>query len=348
MNIRKKTLDWMERCCVAAGLNVGGRLYAVLASDVPGGPCYAYTGKNFDEREVIWNSPGGAVSLRQIIGAAGLGGDFLAIQNFFPGLRGEKAKLVWGRRGPDGWIVEDLAALPFIHRFDMFEVHGQTYILACTLCGSKKDEDDWSDPGKVFIGRLPASPGEKVDFVPITGNFYKNHGYCRGVFEGHEAGFITHNSGVCAIMPPREPGGRWVFCQVLDDPIADIAVCDLDSDGEHELVTVEPFHRDSFLVRKRQGGGYKEIYRVRENTEIAYAVAACTLRGKPAVLCGTCRCGGELFILTRGSGSDWCDVTSVDSGVGPSNIAVINTPERDIIISANYTKNEAALYFVTD
>lgn len=341
----------MERCYAAGSLTVDGRLYVVLASEARGGPCYAYTGEDFGEREVVWDSAGGTMSLLQIpsnAGHTGRGGEFLAIQNFFPGFQSEDAKLVYGRRGQNGWLVEDLAPLPFIHRFDMFDVHGQTYILACTLCGSKKDREDWSDPGKVYAGRLPDSPGEGVDFVPILDNLYRNHGYCRGTFEGHDAGFVTHDGGICAVVPPREPGAQWSFSRVSDIPTGDVALCDLDGDGEQELITIEPFHGGNFIVRKRIEGNYREVYRYPEQTEFAHAVTACTLRGKPAVVCGTRRGGGELFILTRGSGRSWCDVTVVDRGVGPSNAIVVNTPGRDVIISANHTKNEAALYFVTD
>ena len=43
------------------------------------------------------------------------------------------------------------------------------------------------------------------------------------------------------------------------------------------------------------------------------------------------------------------DLTEViEAGVGPSNVAVINEKDRDIIISANRELGEAALYFVTD
>lgn len=38
----------------------------------------------------------------------------------------------------------------------------------------------------------------------------------------------------------------------------------------------------------------------------------------------------------------------IEAGVGPSNVAVVNEADRDIIVSANREKAEAALYFVTD
>jgi hypothetical protein len=42
------------------------------------------------------------------------------------------------------------------------------------------------------------------------------------------------------------------------------------------------------------------------------------------------------------------ETTLIDEGVGPSNVSVINEADRDVIVSANREKGEAALYFVTD
>jgi len=73
------------------------------------------------------------------------------------------------------------------------------------------------------------------------------------------------------------------------------------------------------------------------------------LRGKPSVVCGARRGCGELFILQREDlGSAPFHATLIDSGAGPANAAVVNQRDRDIIISANHSAGEAALYFVTD
>lgn len=347
MKFRKKVLDTMERCYAAGSLRAGGRVYAVLASEAVDGPCYAYTGGDFSEREVIWENGGGTMSLLQI---PGTDGEFIAVQKFFPGFKSENAKLVWGRREAGfGWTVKDLAPLPFIHRFDMFRAGDEVYILAATLCGSKKDREDWSDPGKVYVGKLPSAPEEGMEFTPILENLYKNHGYCRGNFEGREAGFVTHEGGICAILPPLEKGGEWTVRAVIDGAIGDVALCDLDGDGVDELVTIEPFHGDSFVVRKRYGDEYREVFRYSDGTQFAHAVSGCALLGEPCALCGARRGNGDLFILRRGpSAKEWCDVIVVDSGVGPSNVAVINMEDMDVIVSANHTLNEAAVYFAAE
>lgn len=40
--------------------------------------------------------------------------------------------------------------------------------------------------------------------------------------------------------------------------------------------------------------------------------------------------------------------TVIEKGVGPANLAVVNEADRDIIVAANHTMNEAAVYVVTD
>lgn len=345
MKIEKITLDTMERCYAAAALAANGNLYAVFASESVDGPCYAYTGERFEKKEVIWEKGGGTMSLIQI---PGTNGEFIAVQRFFPGFKSAEAKLVWGRRKGDGvWETRDLASLPYIHRFDLFAVEDEIYVLAATLCGSKKDREDWSDPGKVYTGRLPSRPEDGMDFTPLSENHVKNHGYCRGVWEGVQAGFITSEEGLFAIMPPPKKGGAWKVDPVIRRPIGDIALADLDGDGVDELITIEPFHGNKFLVNKKTQDGYKAVYSYPGEIDFAHAVVGCVLRGKPSVVGGIRRKNCELFILQYNPEKGY-EAQIVEQGIGPSNAAVVNGCGRDFILSANHTQNHAAVYVVSD
>jgi hypothetical protein len=348
MKIEKIVLDTMERCYAASVLETGKQVYAVFASESIDGPCYAYTGERFSKKEVVWEKAGGTMSLVRIPGAqAACGnGDFIAVQHFFPGFQSAGAKLVWGRRSAQGdWEIQDLASLPYVHRFDLFPVEDEVYILAATLCGSKKNREDWSDPGKVYAGKLPKTPREGVTFAPVLEHLTKNHGYCRGLWEGRDAGFITSEEGAFAIKPPLKKENEWEASHILKRPIGDIALCDLDGDGIEELITIEPFHGNQFVVNRKQGKDWEVVYRYPGELDFAHAVTSCTLRGKPAVLGGVRRKNSELFILqyTKEKGYE---AMVVEEGIGPSNVAVINGKEKDYIISANHTKNEAAVYVI--
>jgi hypothetical protein len=349
VEIKKITLDPMERCYAAGTLVADGNLYAVFASESVDGPCYAYTGDRFEKKEVIWEKGGGTMALIQIPGS---NGEFIAVQRFFPGFQSAEAKLVWGRRGRGGlWEIRDLAALPYIHRFDLFIVEDEIFVLAATLCGSKKDREDWSDPGKVYTGKLPRrpedGPEDGMSFTAISENHTKNHGYCRGMWEGTEAGFITSDEGLFVVIPPKKKSGPWKVDPLIRRPIGDIALVDLDGDGVDELVTIEPFHGDQFLVNKKTGNGYEVVYRYPGEIQFAHAVSGCRIRGRPAVVGGIRRKNGELFILQYQTEGGY-EARVVDQGVGPSNVAVVSGQERDLIISANHTQNHAAVYVITD
>ena len=69
----------------------------------------------------------------------------------------------------------------------------------------------------------------------------------------------------------------------------------------------------------------------------------------PTIIGGYRRVEKELFIIQCEDKKNLTFKTEViEAGVGPSNVAVINEKDRDIIISANRELGEAALYFVTD
>jgi hypothetical protein len=343
MNIEKITLDTMERCYAAGTLTADGNLYAVFASESIDGPCYAYTGDRFEKKEVIWEKAGGTMSLIQIPGS---NGEFIAVQRFFPGFQSAEAKLVWGRRANGIWEIRDLVSLPYVHRFDLFTVEDEIYVLAATLCGSKKNREDWSDPGKIYAGKLPPRPEDGMSFTTVSENHTKNHGYCRGVWEGKQAGFITSEEGLFAVILPDKKGGSWKIDPIIRRPIGDIALADLDGDGSDELVTIEPFHGDTFLVNKKTGKGYEVVYRYPGEIEFAHAVTGCTLRGKPAIVGGIRRKNCELFILQYHPERGY-EAQIVEQGIGPSNVAVVNIGDRDFIISANHTQNHAAVYIIT-
>ena len=344
MRFEKKKLDDIERCYAASTLRWQGKLYAVFASESIDGPCYAYTGTQFSQREVIWEKAGGTMSLIQI---PGRDGEFIAVQRFFPGFQSAGAKLVWGKRNSSGWEVKDLADLPYVHRFDLFPIEDEIYLFAAILCGSKKDREDWSDPGKILTGKLPSNPAKGIGFKEIYGGQIKNHGYCRGRWQDREAAFWTSEAGLYVAVPPEKKDGEWRITKIIDRPISDITLCDLDGCGADELVTIEPFHGDQFVVNKKNANGYEIVWRYPKEIDFAHTVVGCSLLGKPAVVGGIRRKNSELFVLLHEQGKGFF-TELVEEGVGTSNVAVANINGTDIIIAANHTKNEAAVYFVKD
>lgn len=346
MKITKKVLDEMERCYCASSLVLGDESYAVLAGEAIGAPCYAYGGAKFEKKEIIWPSAGGTMSLVQIPGTEG---EFLAVQNFFPGFKSEGAKIVWGRREVGEWVIRDVLALPFVHRFDILEGgDGEKYFFAATLCSSKKDREDWSDPGKLYACELPDDLSQGIHPVPIMSGLTKNHGYCRGMWKGRVAAFATCDAGIYAALPPEHKDGEWTVEQVMEGAIGEVALCDIDGDGEDELATIEPFHGDAFHIYKRDGEGWKRVYTYTRPIEFAHAVWGGELLGRGAFVVGVRRKNCELFMVQYDKAAGKFITTVIDEGVGTSNVAVFSRPEDEVLVAANHTKNEAAVYLITE
>lgn len=346
MNFTKKHLDDIVRCYCTGHVTVDGTLYGLLASEQEDGPCFAYTGQDLSQKEIVWEKGGGTMSIIEI---PDTNGQFLGVQKFLPGFQAEGAKLVWGKRdATKGWLIEDFLQLPYVHRFDILPSGGVNYLVAATLCGSKKNREDWSDPGKVYVGVLPDTPEKEIAMTPLIDGLVKNHGYWRGRLNGRTCGFITCDSGVYAVAPPRTPRDNWETKHLLNTPVSDVAIYDLDGDGEDEIITIEPFHGDQVKIYHKSDVGYQVVYTYPGEYQFAHALWAGKLRGVPAMILGIRRQQAELAIIRYCPESRSYRETIVDKGCGPSNVDVIPGGEHDIILCANNLIHEAAAYFVTD
>lgn len=345
MKFEKKILANLHRCYAVSSFDINSERKIFFATEGEG-PCYMFSGPDF-KQSTVWDGPGGTMS---IVPIPGKNGDFLAVQNFFPTFRSENATIVWAKPLENGeWDVRTILNLPYVHRFDILTSGGVNYFIGATLCTSKKDKDDWSDPGKIYVGVLPDDLSQPIELTVIKEGLTKNHGYCRTVWNGKTAGMVTCEEGVFAVIPPKSIGEEWTIETVLERPVSDIAVIDIDGDGMDELVTIEPFHGGNFVINKKIGEKYEVVYKYPKEMDFGHVVWGGMLRGVPTIIGGYRRFEKELFYIQCESQNPLTFKTGViEAGTGPSNIYVINDKDRDIIVSANREIGEAALYFVTD
>lgn len=343
MKIEKKILTKLHRCYAVSSTVIHGETKILFATEGKG-PAYLYDGPDFAQT-TIWDGPGGTMSM---VPVPGMQGDFLAVQNFFPTFDSAEATIVWAHPLVNGqWEIKTILRLPYVHRFDIVTgADGMHYFIGCTLCTSKADKEDWSDPGKIYVGELPQLLHTPMELHVLKDGLLKNHGYSRVNWNGKMASMVTCENGVFAVTPPTEKGGEWSLEQIDDIPTSDIAVGDIDGDGEQELITIEPFHGSSFVIRHRDGNGWKQVYKYPEPMEFGHVVWAGTLRGIPTIIGGQRRNTKDLFYIQYQDGQ--YVKTTIEEGGGPSNVAVVNGKERDIIIVANREIGEAVLYIVTD
>lgn len=345
MKFEKKVLGKIKGCYAASSTVIDSDIKILLATESKG-PCYMYSGPDLKQSNV-WNGPGGTMS---IVPIPGKNGDFIAIQNFFPIYQSENAQIVWAQPQSDGsWNVKTVLHLPYVHRFDILTVDKVNYFIGATLCTTKKFEDDWSDPGKIYVGIIPDDLSQPIELKVIKEGLTKNHGYCRTVWNGKISSMVTCNEGVFVITPPQVQSSEWTIETVLERPVSDIAVVDIDEDGEDEIVTIEPFHGGDLFINKKIGDNYEIVYKYPKKMEFGHVAWGGKLRGVPTIIGGYRGLEKELFYIQCQSNNPLKFKTEIiESGTGPSNIAVLNGEDRDIIIASNHGIDEAALYYVTN
>lgn len=343
MKMKKIHLDDIKRCYCASNININGNNHLLLSSEDPNVGCEMFSGKHFEKKEIIWTAPGGCMS---IIPIPKKEGEFLAIQEFYLKASPSKAKLVWGKYNYEkGWEFQDILHLPYLHRFDIYHQNGVNYFIGATIASKKEHKDDWSLPGKIYVGILPDHPNEDMKLEVLCDGLFRNHGYWHGKEHGKDVGYFGSDQGILRVMPPQTRGETWKVEKVMDGQIGEIATIDIDNDGEDEMMTIEAFHGDTIKIYKKRDGEYKEVYRYTNKIAFAHTLVGCKLAGVNTFIAGVRREEAELFYVQYINGEFVTKV--IEKGVGPANLCVVHEEERDLIISANHTKNEAAVYVVT-
>jgi hypothetical protein len=119
-------------------------------------------------------------------------------------------------------------------------------------------------------------------------------------------------------------------------------------------MTIEPFHGKNIVIRKRIAGRCEIIWTYDKPVDFGHVVWGGLLRGRPTFITGYRKEAAELLIVQADPASLQpgaklrLTTTVIEAGTGPSNVAVLNGPDEDIIIAANRMIGEAALYIVRD
>ncbi len=342
MNFKKQFLTNLNRCYSATSITVDGKTRVVLASE-GASPCLAWTAPDFAQADMVWEAPGGTMSMVPI---PGTNGEFLAVQNFLRMFQCDDAKIVHVRPlSSGGYEVTDILHLPYIHRFDLLTVGDRHYFIGCTLSTGKATREDWSNPGQIWVGEYTGVGPLKISV--LKDGLTKNHGYSRLTQNGVTSALVTCEQGAFEVTPPATPDGQWSVKQFMDWPISDISAIDIDGDGELEFATIEDLHGPYFRVYKKIDGAFKRIFEHPEVSEFYHVVVAATLAGKP-VFIGGCRRGKQQLFYVHAARLAPLELKAelIEDGVGPSNVHVLHEDGRDIIVAANREMAEAARYFV--
>lgn len=328
MKIDKRILAAVPYCYAVSPICVQGSTRYIYATD-DRGKCVCVDPKT-GEVENVWNEPGGTMS---IVPIPGRDGEFLASQKFLPGFHALHARIVHAVWSPQGWTVTPWMELPFVHRFDILTRGGKNYLLCCILCDSKTEEADFDAPGYLMAGEL----NDRLELVcgmrrlkcpmPI------NHGYWPVKEKGCDHAYVGCDAGVFHVTPPEKDGWDWSIEQVLCAHASDMALADLDGDGQEEMAVIEPFHGNQLVVYHREGSGYQEVYRHPAPLEFIHALWGGTVLGENVFLCGSRGLDKELFFLRYQQGKYYCE--PIEQGYGPSNAAVLDDGDVCKLLVAN-------------
>ena len=344
MKITKKKLDDIKRCYVTSSISYDNKQHFIFSSEDPNVGCKSFSGDDFQIKEEIWKEPGGCMS---IIPIPGKEKEILAIQEFYLKVSPSLSKLVWGKKIEDKWEFQDVLDLPYLHRFDLYKVDNKVYFIGATIATSKEHKEDWTVPGRIYVGEIPDNLEEGIKVEIIKDGLYRNHGYCGDVNEkGIPCGYFGSDEGIYKVEPPTNGETKWKIDKILNGTIGEIAIIDIDGDNEKEIMTIEPFHGNEIHIYKSIKDKWERVYTYENEIEFAHSLTSGTLRGVPSFIAGVRRKDAELFCVQYNNGKFITNV--IDKGVGPANLFLVNQKHRDLILSANHTANEAAIYVITD
>jgi hypothetical protein len=318
----------------------------IAGSETIGGAFTLYSGPGNDPAQIV-EGMGGVMAILildptpvpALLTAEGLHTNFISRDAGISVYRAEK-----GLHGP--WRRHRIVDLPFIHRVALVTAHGKKNVLAATLCGKKDAVDDWSSPGAVYAvqiegGTTESQPEKKVIIDGIT----KNHGMHVLKRDGRETVYVSGEEGLFAIRVPQGTEG-WDVEKMMDQPISEFSLYDLDDDGEREIVAIQPFHGDTLCIYKRDGSGWVRVYET--GIEAGHGIWAGSIGGRNGIVLGS-RAGKRDFCLyTIEDCRRWMvQKTVIDEGTGTTQLDVRRERNRDVIAATNNYLNEVAVYEVT-
>lgn len=338
----KQVLGKLTKCYSLAPLQKDGRSHFLVAAEKTD-RCLLFSQAG-ELEETVWEGPGGVMTMEQVPGSNGV---FLATHRFYSPNDSASASIVVAERGESGWKVHTLCPLPFVHRFGILKRGGVTYLVAATLKSAHAYKDDWTCPGRIWVGVLPEdlsgfSDEHPLPMTALVSGLYKNHGFCKTEEDGVEVAYFGTQNGVFRVAPPAEAGADWEVSTVLEASVSDMTLVDFDGDGETEMMTFSPFHGDTLAVWKKQGGVYAKVWECERKLPFLHAIWGGELAGKGRAVLGYRQGERELFCLSYEDGG--YQLSQIDSGAGPANVMHLMIDGKDCLVAANRETDEIALY----
>ena len=351
MKIKKTVLAKLNKCYAVAPLFYQGKRQFVASAE-KADPCYLFD-QDGTLQDTLWSAPGGVMTMVQV---PNTDGQLLATATFFsPDDSLEAELVVVTPKGKGNWEMHTLTPIPHVHRFDILSRGGVNWLIVCTVkSGQDHPNGDWSYPGKVYTAILPEDLSvfdetHPLELQVLKEGLHRNHGYTRCDRNGIPASLIAADEGVWRLTPPETPDGAWQEELLLESPVSDAVLIDLDEDGLDELCTLSPFHGERISVYHLRDSAYVPVWVYGEDAPFTHAICAGRIAGVPTFVTGW-RAGKKNLIAVRydREKDDYC-ATLIDEGRGPANVMhFINDAGVDYLIATNRETDEVAMYEITE
>lgn len=341
LRFQKRVLGHVDKCYAALGL-MHNDIPIVFFGGEGQGSLRAWRGYDFATVDSIWEGGGGTMSIVPVPEHPDC---VLASRGFYSMVDSDGSTIELIRYDGKAFHYETIASLSYLHRFDILIGNdGRRWLLAATLHGGKVDKDDWSKPGGLYAALLPAdfSNHFSLSFIRLSGEYTQNHGFCRAV-DGRAA-YIACKEGVLMVKPPPSYKDDWNYEWLMQQPVSDIALADVDCDGQLEIAALLPFHGNRCVVFRQENGEWREVYEHLILNDFYHAVISAELNGEKVFVVGARQQTQELFLVRWDEKEKTFRSLTIDVDIGPSNVAVLNTPQGDLLLSANRMISEACVY----
>ncbi len=299
--------------------------------------------------ETVAEAPGGFISLRPIRWG---GRPFLvASTGFKPVFQAANCSLkAYALDGAFPCVSEEIGPLPYTHRLGLAEVGGKTCLLASTLCGGKRFQDDWSSPGSVRLAVLPATPDTGAagwKFRPICAGLSKNHGMDPAVLMNGKPGFLlSAHEGLFFLSLPRDPSGAWERETLATGEYSDAIAGRWDESNETTVFSLSPFHGNVLSIHRHTPRGWTRET-IDDSIGFGHVVWAGIFLGRPGILVGA-RAGRKELTLYRPAAGGVFMKETIDEGAGPSQIAVVDRGRSEAVIFAcAHARGEVVCYTIS-
>lgn len=304
------------------------------------GLCLKYSDDGKVE-ETVWASLGGTMNICPIREDC----EFLAIQKFYRGFNGLESLIAHVEKKNGIWTSKPYIRLPFIHRCCVVESVKKRYILVCQLCQNKKDVDDWSFAGSVYISEIDGNWDKTPELRLLIPGIHKNHGLLHHTLNGEEVVMISGTEGLFAIHIPQTDEEEWTVRKLIEREISDMCVADIDGDGTDELITIEGFHGATLAVNKLVGGEWEIVYTY--PAQFLHALWGGMIFDKPGILVGYRGLNAALLYMHCSGEKDgelMMDVQLIDEHEGPTNIDVLHEKDKMKIFACSGAKKRVMMY----